>query len=100
MNLTMLSLVTIVAESLLRDRLVSSILAAGAKGFTITEAEGEGSRHRRVSEILGANIRIETIVSEQVAEVLLSTLSNEYFERYAVIAYVSQVQVVRGTKYV
>jgi len=53
-----------------------------------------------VSEILGSNIRIETIVSPEVADHLLEVISTEYFERFAVIAYLSTVSVIRGEKYV
>jgi nitrogen regulatory protein P-II 2 len=95
-----LCMLTIIAESLLRERLVNEIRKAGARGYTITDAEGEGLRQRRVSEILGANIRIETIVSPEVADRLLQVISAEYFERFAVIAYLSTVSVIRGEKYV
>lgn len=53
-----------------------------------------------IGEILGANIRIESIVSAEVADRLLQLISNEYFDRFAVIAYLSTVSVVRGEKYV
>jgi nitrogen regulatory protein P-II 2 len=95
-----LSLVTIIAESVLKERLVDDLREAGAKGYTLTECEGEGARHRRVSEHLGANIRIEVIASPEVADQLLEKLTHDYFPRYAVIAYLSTVQVVRGEKYV
>lgn len=95
-----LCLLTVIAESVLKERLVQDIRDAGAKGFTITDADGEGSRQRRVGEIFGANIRLETIVSAEVADRLLHVLSTEYFERYAVVAYLSTVSVIRGEKYV
>jgi len=46
-----LTLLTIVAETLLKDRLIHEVRQAGAKGFTITEVSGEGSRQRRVSDV-------------------------------------------------
>ncbi len=95
-----LVLLTIVAEHVLRDRLIHDIQQAGARGFTVYEVEGEGSRHRRVSEVLGSNIKIETIVSAEVSDRLLSILARDYFPNYAVIAYTQSVQVVRGEKYV
>lgn len=100
MNTTQLTLLTIVCEAILKDRLVDELTQAGAKGHTVIECEGAGSRHRRVSEILGANIKIETIVSAEVADHLLTILANEYFPQFAVIAYLSQVSVIRGEKYV
>lgn len=93
-------LLTIVAESLLKDRLLAELRRAGARGWTVTEAEGEGSRHRRVGEILGENIRIETVVASETAQAVLARLADEYFPRFAVVAWTSSVHVVRGEKFV
>ncbi|MCA8985854.1 MAG: transcriptional regulator [Planctomycetaceae bacterium] len=95
-----LCMLTIIAESILKERLIHDLRQAGAKGFTITDAEGEGARQRRVGEILGENIRLETIVSPEVADRLLQIISAEYFDRYAIIAYLSTVSVIRGEKYI
>ena len=95
-----LKLVTIVAESLLEKRLVEEVKRLGAKGYTITPARGEGSRGIRSVDWEGQNIRLETIVSEEVALRILQRLQEEYFTHYAVIAYVENVWVVRGEKYV
>ncbi len=100
MELKRLKLVTIVAESLLEKRLVEEIKRLGAKGYTITPARGEGSRGIRSVDWEGQNIRLETIVSEEVALRILQRLQEEYFPHYAVIAYVENVWVVRGEKYV
>jgi nitrogen regulatory protein P-II 2 len=94
-----LTLLTIVAESLLKDRLIHDIRNSGAKGFTIVEASGEGSRQRRVSEILGDNIKIEVITKKEIATTILEVLQKDYFPRFAVIAYFSDVHVVREKKY-
>mgnify|MGYP003502386192 CR=1 FL=1 len=99
MELVPLKLVTIVAESLLEKRLVEEVKRLGAKGY-ITPARGEGSRGIRSVDWEGQNIRLETIVSEEVALRILQRLQEEYFPHYAVIAYVENVWVVRGEKYV
>ena len=99
MNTHTLTLLTIVAETLLKDRLIHEIRQAGARGFTITEASGEGSRQRRVSEILGDNIKVEVITKRETAESILSVLQKDFFPRYAVVAYLIEVQVVREEKY-
>jgi len=100
MNTHNLTLLVIVAEALLKDRLIHSIREAGAKGFTVTEVAGEGSRQRRVGELLGDNIKIEVIVNRETAERVLVVLQKDYFPHFAVIAYLSEVQVVREEKYV
>jgi len=45
MNTHTMKFLVIVAEALLKDRLIHAIRDAGAKGFTVTEVSGEGSRH-------------------------------------------------------
>lgn len=44
MALVSLKLVTIIAEGFLEEKLVRDIKRLGAKGYTITDARGEGSR--------------------------------------------------------
>ena len=100
MNLVPLKLVTIVAESILEKRLVEEIKRLGAKGYTIVPARGEGSRGMRSLDWEGQNIRLETIVPEEVALRILARLQEAYFPHYAVIAYVENVFVVRGEKYI
>lgn len=99
MDTQTMTLLCIVAEHVLRERLVAEVQEAGARGYTLYEVEGEGSRHRRVSEVFGANIKIEVVVTNEVAQRLLEVLARDYFPNYAVIAYTSSIQVVRGEKY-
>jgi nitrogen regulatory protein PII len=91
--------VTIIAERLLEDKLVRDVKSCGASGYTITDARGEGSRGTRASQWEGGNVRLETIVSEAVADKILELLQERYFEHYAVIATLETVEVVRGEKY-
>lgn len=91
--------VTIVAESILESRLVDDLRKAGALGWTITLAHGEGPRGRRVSDLEGGNIRVETLVSEQVAEAIWSRLASNYFPNYAITAWTNDVHVARPDRY-
>lgn len=100
MNLRTLQLVTVIAEAIIADKIIREIQALGATGYTATEVEGQGSRGVRASEWEGKNIKIETLVSEPVAEKILKVLAEHYFSNYAVVAYVREVGVVRGDKYV
>ena len=95
-----LKLVTIVAEPVLEEQLTTELKRLGARGYTVTETRGEGSRGIRASELPGESIRIESVVSAEVADRLLAHVAKLYFPNYAVIAYVSTVEVVRGEKYV
>jgi nitrogen regulatory protein P-II 2 len=94
-----LKLVTIVAEAVLEERLVRDIRRLGARGYTASEARGEGSRGLRPIEWEGKNVKIETLVGPETAERILACLADHYFPHYAVVAYVENVEVVRGDKY-
>lgn len=94
-----LSRLTIVGEAVLESRLVALIRAAGARGYTCIECRGQGSRGVRASEWEGANVQIETLVSATVANDILATVARDYFEHFAVVAWVDEVRVVRGDKY-
>lgn len=100
MEMTRVKLVTIIAEAVLEDRLVRDIRRLGARGFTRSEVHGEGSRGRRVGDVEGANVRLECLVSAEAADRIVTALSEHYFENYAVVAFVEEVSVVRGDKYV
>lgn len=93
-------LVTVVAEAVVEARLVRDLAEAGAHGWTVVDARGQGSRGVRADEFEGANIRLETVVSAEVADRFLGVLSREYFPRYAVVAWTTPVNVVRPDKYV
>lgn len=93
-------LVTIVAEPVLEDRLVAEVHELGARGHTVTPSHGSGSRGMRASDPPGAGVRIEVVASEAVADRILEHVATRWFPHYAVIAFVADVQVVRGEKYV
>ncbi|MEM1043553.1 MAG: transcriptional regulator [Bacteroidota bacterium] len=100
MHTVTLKLVTIVTERILKDHLLRALEELGAKGYTLTKAQGEGSRGVRVSEWEGSDTKIETLVSEDVAKALVAHVAEKYFEHYAVIVYVQDAEVVRGDKYI
>lgn len=91
--------VTIIAEAVLEERLLDDLRELGARGYTITEARGEGTRGVRASEWEGKSVKIETLVSPEVAERLLERLAARYFEHYAVVGYLETVEVVRGSRF-
>ena len=68
MELVKAKLITIITERLLRHEITDMIKLKGATGYTRSEVEGEGSRGIRASDFEGRNVKIETIVSESVAD--------------------------------
>ena len=91
--------VTIVAEAVVERRLLRDLEAAGARGWTVTSGHGHGGGVVQASDWEGANIRVETLVSQRVADAVLEMLARDYFPRYAVIAWTTPVSVIRGDKF-
>lgn len=95
-----MKLVTIVCEAYAKDAVSKLLREVGAHGYTLFPVEGDGSRGKRPADIPEfANIQIEVIVQPPVAEQLLERLGNELFPRYAMVAFESEVRVLRPQKF-
>jgi nitrogen regulatory protein P-II 2 len=99
MDTVSLRLVTVIAEAFLGSQLLDEIKALGARGYSVSEVRGEGSRGVRASEWEGLNLKIETLVGAELADRILHHVAVNYFPNYAVVAYVTDVRAVRGEKY-
>lgn len=99
MNLVPLKLITIIAEDELEERLIRELKAAGATGYTVSKARGEGAHRARTSEWEGENIRLEALVSETVALTISERLAVQYLEKYGVVFYCATVEVLRPGKF-
>ena len=91
--------VTIIAERVLRDELLKLLKRHGASGWTLHTVEGEGSRGIRASEWEGHNVQIDTLVSINTADSIMTEISNLYFADWSIIIYSVDVEVLRGEKY-
>ena len=65
---------TVVVEAALEQRLIKDIQRLGAKGFTVSQAHGQGPRNQRTGDLEGGNIRLETVLSNEVLEQILELL--------------------------
>jgi len=102
MQLYPLKLVTVVGESVIMEDIAEEGIKLGATGYTMAEVIGHGSRSaRNVGSTAGGakTLKIEFVVPSDVAVKILTHVSHEYFEHYAVIAWLSDVSVVRGEQY-
>jgi len=102
MQLYPLKLVTVVGETVIMDDIAKEGVELGATGYTLSEVIGQGARGARNVIITGASktMKAEFVVPKDVAEKILTHVSHTYFEHYACIAWLSDVQVVRGQAYV
>ena len=98
-ELTAVSLITIVAETALKSRLAKDLKQLGVSGYTVSAANGEGSRNRRAGDVEGGNIMIQCLVSRESSLKIMTHLEAEYFENYAVVAWVSAAEVIRKERY-
>ena len=100
MQLYPLKLVTVVGETLIMEDIAKEGMKLGATGYTLAEVIGQGSRSSRNVTTTGAKtMKLEFVVPSEVAAAILTHVSHEYFEHYAIIAWLSDVQVVRGEQY-
>jgi hypothetical protein len=62
--------------------------------------EGTGNQGRRAADIQEfANIQVEVIVPSTTAEKLMTRLEGEFFPRFAMVAYESDIRVLRREKF-
>ena len=100
-SLTPMILVTIIIESLSRPAIESLLKRHHLTGYTLFQVEGVGAdggaRHADMDA--DANLQIEVITTHAKAKELLLELERDYFTRYAMIAYASEVRVMRAAKF-
>ncbi len=100
MDLTTRKLLTIVTEAAIEDLLLREIESLGARGYTITDARGKGSRGRRDATWgPNANIRIEILCDEPTAMAISQAMRERYYDDYSMVMYLADVDVLRPQKF-
>jgi nitrogen regulatory protein P-II 2 len=95
-----MKLVTIVCEAYAKEAVTKLLRKVGAHGYTLFAVEGDGSRGKRPADIPEfANIQIEVIVPPEVAGKLLQKLGQDLFPRFGMVAFESDVRVLRPEKF-
>ncbi len=89
-------LLTIVTEGALERFLLEDLERLGARGFTITEARGKGSRGmRRGTWDENRNVRIEILCDMTTAEAITAYLDEHHYDDYAMVVFIGDVTVLR-----
>lgn len=100
MNFYKLRLLTIVTESALESTLISDIERLGARGYTVTNARGKGSRGVRSGDWgASSNIRMEIVCDEKLEHTITSHLRDNYYKDFAMILFCVDVDVMRSEKF-
>jgi nitrogen regulatory protein PII len=95
----------IITEEILLKKIAKLIKEAGATGYTVLAAAGEGSRNVRstgepsVSHTF-SNIKFEVLTaSRELADQIQEKVVAKYFENYSCITYISTVEALRAHKF-
>lgn len=96
--------IIIITEKLITDNVTKIIEDCGATGYTIINAGGKGSRGMRSNERntltdTYANVKIEVITSEALANEIAEKVASKYFENYSGITYLQDVEILRPAKF-
>lgn len=90
----------IVTEKLLFKHIVGIIETSGATGYTVTAAEGKGSRttrepgHPSISDTY-EKIKFEVVTTnEAVARKIADEVAAKYFDNFSGIIFIDQVEVL------
>ncbi len=94
-------LITIITEAVIEEKVLRDIQKLGVAGYTLTEARGKGSRGVRnaVWENTSGNIRIEVVCDEKTAMTVAAHLQEHYYQDFAMILFMNDVQVLRPQKF-
>ena len=100
MNTHPMKLVTIVCEAYALEPVKKLLREVGAHGWTHFTVEGAGAGGERTGEMKEfANIQIEVVLQPASAHALLARVEGELFPRYGMIAFESDVRVMRSGKF-
>ncbi|MBE4720371.1 MULTISPECIES: P-II family nitrogen regulator [unclassified Pseudarthrobacter] len=93
-------LLTVITEAALEATLTRDIDRLNAHGYTITDARGKGHRGvRSAGWDANSNIRIEVVCDDQTAGAIADYLREHYYQDYAMILFVSDIEVLRPEKF-
>ncbi len=93
-------LLTIVCEALLEPRIEADLTRLGAPGWTGTTVRGRGDRGAREAHWENdGNVRIEVVCARELAERIADHLHQRYYADYAMVCWLSAVEVMRPEKF-
>jgi hypothetical protein len=86
--------VVIIADYLLKETVLSTILELGAKGYNVSTCFGNGQHEDLGNVLIGSGlIRVETLAPENVAQAIVDFVREPRWRGHALSAYVDTVEV-------
>jgi len=99
MQSVMMKRVVIIGDNTVEHRLLAEIQARGATGYTCYPVSGKGARGIRPRHGEPGNTKIEVIATPEVARDIIEHVAQNYFDNYAMIAFMDDVEVLQGQKF-
>jgi hypothetical protein len=94
MSMREVNRVVIIADYLLKDTVLSTILELGAKGYNVSTCFGKGQHEDLGNVLVGSGlIRVETLAPENVARAIIDFVGEPRWREHALSAYVDTVEV-------
>ena len=92
-TLTKGTLVTIIGEAVLQERLIHLFTQLKVSGYTLIPARGAGIHGRRMGDVAGynTNVEIKTIVSATISDQIMEAL-RPFQATHALIAFRQEVE--------
>jgi nitrogen regulatory protein PII len=92
--------VIIIGDSDLTLHILDEIQSFGPSGYTYYIAHGQGSQAgTRFTHEQAANVKIEVVAPSELAYRILDHIADNYIERYAMIAFIDDVEVLASEKF-
>jgi len=93
-------LVTVVCETALERPVLDALREGGAKGYTLTDVRGGGTRGERSGDWEGGrSVEIKVLCDEPTAQRIVDILFERYSADYAMTIWVTAASVARPEKF-
>lgn len=99
MNTVRMKRISLIGDNTVQYRILKEVQEFGASGYTWYPASGQGERGVRPRHAEPPNAKIEIIATPELAQQILEHVAKNYFDKYAMIAFLDDVEVVRGEKF-
>ena len=100
MKLYTMKLLTITCEILVQKNIIEILKKHKITGYTTYEVDGNGARGLRGQGLkTEKNVKVEVIMREEKLSDVIEEISRTLFANFALVLYVSDVQVVRTEKF-
>ncbi len=91
-KLQAMKLLTLISEGMVEDKLIRDLKRQGVTGYTAWDVHGEGQKGIRRQEWEVHNVRLEFLLTSELADKVIAFLEEEYLPHYAITLWLQDVQ--------